>query len=178
MARPDMTNIETKRIVLKIAKPTLLALGLALLLALVHQQTSEVIAENQQQHEQQMLRDMVGDVALHEIENGYEFRNGEVPGGYIRKVTTDAGYNGRIELLVAHDMAGKVLGVRTTFHRETPGLGDKIELRVSDWITQFEGHSATGSQWALSPRGDFDGITGATITSQATLDAVREALER
>ncbi len=173
-----MTNIETKSLALKIAKPTLLAFGLALLLALVHQQTSGVIAENQRQYEQQMLRDMVGDVELHQTKNGFEFRKGDVTGGYISKVTTDAGYNGRIELLVAHDTAGKVLGVRTTFHRETPGLGDKIEHRVSDWMRQFEGHNATGSQWALSPRGDFDGITGATITSQAALDAVREALAR
>lgn len=49
------------------------------------------------------------------------------------------GYNGAIKVLVAADMSGKVTGARVLQHNETPGLGDKIDIRVTDWITHFAG---------------------------------------
>ncbi|STT73160.1 electron transport complex protein RnfG [Klebsiella pneumoniae] len=64
--------------------------------------------------------------------------------------------------------SGTVLGTRVTEHHETPGLGDKIELRLSDWITHFAGkviHGQGDSHWAVKKDGgDFDQFTGATIT--------------
>ncbi len=65
-------------------------------------------------------------------------------------------------------------------HRETPGLGDKIERRISDWILSFDGKSLTDSNqksWAVrKDGGDFAQFTGATITPRAVVESVRKAL--
>ncbi len=75
------------------------------------------------------------------------------------------------------DFSGNVLGARVTEHHETPGLGDKIELRVSDWITRFSGkkvESADDGFWAVKKDGGgFDQFTGATITPRAVVNAVK-----
>ena len=75
--------------------------------------------------------------------------------------------------------SGTVLGTRVTEHHETPGLGDKIELRLSDWITHFAGkviHGQGDSHWAVKKDGgDFDQFTGATITPRAVVNAVKRA---
>ena len=88
-------------------------------------------------------------------------------------------YSGAIQLLVAADFKGTVLGTRVTEHHETPGLGDKIELRISDWITLFAGkviHGQDDSHWAVKKDGgDFDQFTGATITPRAVVNAVKRA---
>ncbi|WP_394221014.1 RnfABCDGE type electron transport complex subunit G [Alteromonas gracilis] len=74
----------------------------------------------------------------------------------------------------------KVLGVRVIEHKETPGLGDKIELAVSNWITLFSGKSFSTDNlapWQVKKDGgEFDQFTGATITPRAVVGAVREAL--
>ena len=74
----------------------------------------------------------------------------------------------------------KVLGVRVIEHKETPGLGDKIELAVSNWITTFSGKSFSPDNlapWQVKKDGgEFDQFTGATITPRAVVRAVREAL--
>jgi len=90
------------------------------------------------------------------------------------------GYAGPIRLLVAVDGAGRVLGVRVLEHRETPGLGDVIEERRSDWIHGFDGRSLGDpppDRWAVRrDGGDFDQFTGATVTPRAVVGAVRKAL--
>ena len=89
------------------------------------------------------------------------------------------GYSGAIQLLVGADFNGTVLGTRVTEHHETPGLGDKIELRLSDWITHFAGKKISGADdahWAVKKDGgDFDQFTGATITPRAVVNAVKRA---
>lgn len=91
--------------------------------------------------------------------------------------TAPDGYSGAIHLLVGADFNGNVLGVRVTEHHETPGLGDKIETRISDWITHFTGkklESAQDPHWAVKKDGgDFDQFTGATITPRAVVNATK-----
>ena len=93
---------------------------------------------------------------------------------------TPNGYSGDIRLLVAVNPSGHVLGVRVLAHRETPGLGDGIEIERSDWIRQFEGtslDSPPSEAWAADRRGGaFDTLSSATITSQAVIEAVQSAL--
>ncbi|ATJ82575.1 electron transport complex subunit RsxG [Halomonas beimenensis] len=100
--------------------------------------------------------------------------------GVVVPLATDGGYSGRIELVMGLDTQGRITGVRVTEHRETPGLGDRIEARKSDWIRQFTGHSLAAPPaggWAVSrDGGGIDALTGATITSRAVVDAVRDAL--
>lgn len=97
----------------------------------------------------------------------------------IRATATD-GYSGNIHFLVALDLNGQVKGVRVLQHKETPGLGDKIELQKSDWILSFDGErvrSENDARWAVKrDNGMFDQFTGATITPRAMVNAVREAV--
>lgn len=94
-------------------------------------------------------------------------------------ITTIApdGYNGNITLLVAMNIDGSVSGVRTLDHKETPGLGDKVERRKSNWIDSFSDKklaSDSDSRWAVVKDGGmFDQFTGATITPRAVVNAVK-----
>lgn len=109
----------------------------------------------------------------------YIARKDNAPVAVVMEATAPDGYSGAIQLLVGADFNGTVLGSRVTQHHETPGLGDKIELRHSDWITHFEGkiiHAADDSHWAVKKDGgDFDQFTGATITPRAVVNAVKRA---
>lgn len=103
------------------------------------------------------------------------------PVAAILPVTAPNGYNGAIELLVGIRYDGTLSGVRVTGHRETPGLGDQIDLRVDDWILSFTGRALgdpPAEGWAVRrDGGEFDQFTGATITPRAVVAAVRSALE-
>ena len=91
------------------------------------------------------------------------------------------GYNGEIGLLAGINVDGSLRGVRVISHRETPGLGDPIELEKSDWILGFDQRSLRDpapSGWAVRrDGGEFDQFTGATITPRAVVEAVQAALE-
>jgi len=95
-------------------------------------------------------------------------------------LVTPHGYSGDIRILVAVEPGGTVIATRVLAHRETPGLGDKIEIERDDWIRGFTGRSldSTPSEsWAPDQEGgDFDTLTSATITSAAVIDAVHAVL--
>ncbi|MBL0906921.1 electron transport complex subunit RsxG [Pectobacterium carotovorum] len=105
-------------------------------------------------------------------------QNGEPVAAALESTAPD-GYSGAIRLLVGADFHGKVLGVRVTEHHETPGLGDKIEVRISDWITRFNGLMIQGehdTRWAVKKEGGmFDQFTGATITPRAVINSVKRS---
>ncbi|WP_262136821.1 RnfABCDGE type electron transport complex subunit G [Pseudomonas sp. Marseille-Q5117] len=90
------------------------------------------------------------------------------------------GYAGTLELLIAIDANGRVLGVKTLEQRETPGLGGHIGERPNAWLQTFLGKSRTeptDAGWALKKdQGQFDQIAGATITSRAAINAIHDAL--
>lgn len=98
---------------------------------------------------------------------------------YLIQATAPDGYSGNIVLLTGIRPDGAVLGVRTLRHSETPGLGDKIETRVSDWILSFTGKFFSledETQWAVKKDGgQFDQFTGATITPRAVVNNVRQS---
>jgi len=106
-------------------------------------------------------------------------RGGEPVAALLNAVAPD-GYAGAIHLLIAIDVQGRVLGVRVLDHRETPGLGDFIEERRSDWIHGFDGRSLDQpppGRWQVrKDGGDFDQFTGATVTPRAVVRAVSNAL--
>ncbi|ABZ76492.1 electron transport complex, RnfABCDGE type, G subunit [Shewanella halifaxensis HAW-EB4] len=90
------------------------------------------------------------------------------------------GYNGNIRIIIGISDTGEVLGVRTLAHQETPGLGDKIELKKSDWVRSFDGLfllSDKDKRWNVKKDGgDIDQFTGATITPRAYVKAVKNAV--
>jgi electron transport complex protein RnfG len=107
-------------------------------------------------------------------------RGGEVIAVILDPVVGN-GYSGPIRLLVSVLADGTLGGVRVLSHRETPGLGDRIEVARSDWILGFSGRSLgdpPAEDWEVRrDGGEFDQFTGATITPRAVVRAVRGALE-
>lgn len=99
----------------------------------------------------------------------------------ILETTSTQGYSGDIDLIVAIDTSQRVLSARVTAHKETPGLGDKIDIRVSDWIlsvNQQHYSPDTRSRWRVKKDGgEFDQFTGATITPRATINAIADAAQ-
>ena len=95
-------------------------------------------------------------------------------------VTALDGFSGPIRLLIGIDDQGIMTAARVLSHRETPGLGDFIDSAKSDWIGQFADKSLSAPDrtlWALSrDGGDFDQVTGASITSRAVVKAVQATL--
>jgi len=106
-------------------------------------------------------------------------RNGQPVAAIISSVAPD-GYGGPIRLIVGVNYDGTLSGVRVVTHRETPGLGDKIETARSDWILDFTGRSLESSSredWAIRQDGGvFDQFTGASITPRSVIKAVHNTL--
>jgi len=110
----------------------------------------------------------------------YRARKHDKPIALIINSIAPNGYNGKIYLLVAINYNGEIAGVRISKHAETPGLGDAIESRKSNWINSFTNKSSTNTsiqQWAVKKDGGvFDEFTGATITPRAVVKAVQNTL--
>lgn len=91
------------------------------------------------------------------------------------------GYAGQMKLMMGVDTQGKILGVRVLAHKETAGLGDKMEVKKGDWILRFTDLSLGNpppDKWKVKKDGgQFDQFTGATITPRGVIDAIRRGLE-
>jgi electron transport complex protein RnfG len=171
----------------------------AALVGVSHEGTAERIAENERAALQAKLEalvpaadvdnDMLEDVIRVEAPEklGAPFtrvyrarRDGEPVAAVLSPVVTQ-GYSGPIQLVVAVGADGRVGGVRVLSHRETPGLGDKIELERGDWILDFAGRSLgdpPASTWKVRrDNGVFDQFTGATVTPRAVVRGVKSTLE-
>ena len=170
-----------------------------LLVAVTWESTAERIAENERAYLLRTLADVLPegayDNAVHEdfitvIDpellgtsapvTVYRARSNSRPVAVVMTPTAPGGYSGPIRLLVGILADGTVSGVRVVAHRETPGLGDKVEVRRNDWILDFQGRSLANpvrEHWAVQRDGGvFDQFTGATITPRAVVSAVRDAL--
>ncbi|TQV84733.1 electron transport complex subunit RsxG [Exilibacterium tricleocarpae] len=108
-------------------------------------------------------------------------RDGDQPIAVIIPAVAPDGYSGAIKLIAGVNRDGTLAGVRVLAHTETPGLGDKVDLKKSDWILGFNGTSLQSpmpDQWQVKKDGgDFDQFTGATITPRAVVKQVRKVLE-
>ena len=97
------------------------------------------------------------------------------------KFTAPDGYSGAINMIMGIDRDGNILGVRVLSHKETPGLGDKIEVAKSDWILNFVGRSLDNlapAKWAVKKDGgEFDQFAGATITPRKSVQAIYRGLQ-
>ncbi len=139
-----------------------------------------------QQYDNQLLDDHFTFRAEPYFPNGqeviaYRARLQGDPQAVVLKFNAVNGYNGNITLLAGINSDGSLRGVRIISHKETPGLGDAIEIEKSDWALSFSGKSLSNPEpdkWAVKRDGGvFDQFTGATITPRAVVDAVRLALE-
>ena len=170
-----------------------------LLVALVHAFTKDTIAEQQQlvllrtlnavlpmsAYDNELINDCIlvtdnarlGNDLPHQLYRAY--KNGQ-PAAAIIETTAPNGYTGSIGLMVAIGVDGKITGVQVLNHKETPGLGDKIDERKSDWIKGFIGLKVlddNDSRWAVKKDdGMFDQFTGATITPRAVVESVKNTV--
>lgn len=129
---------------------------------------------NMQQECYNVTNESLGTATPHRM---YLARKDGQPVAAVVETTAPDGYSGAIQLLVAADFHGKVYGTRVLEQHETPGLGDKIEVRVSDWIKNFANQTINGptdTRWAVKKDGGmFDQFTGATITPRAVVRSVK-----
>jgi H+/Na+-translocating ferredoxin:NAD+ oxidoreductase subunit G len=98
----------------------------------------------------------------------------------IFSVIAPKGYSGEIKMLVGINMDGSLAGVRVVSHKETPGLGDAVEIERNNWVLGFNGKSLKDPNerdWKVKRDGGvFDQFTGATITPRAVVQAVHLCL--
>jgi len=110
---------------------------------------------------------------------GYRASKSGKPVAVLLRTQTE-GYAGAIELLIAIDANGRLLGVKTLRHNETPALGGLIGDWPNQWLATFTGKSRNSPDdagWALKKdQGQFDQLAGATVTSRATVNAIHDAL--
>lgn len=170
-------------------------LGFGLLLALTDEMTSQDIAARALEDKQNSLSQVLPD-GLHDnqpVTDTLDLNNTEGKtitvyrarrNGLVTAVAYEifgTGYAGEIRLMMGIAADGRLLGVRVLAHKETPGLGDKIEAKKSDWIERFTGLSLSQpplDRWKVKKDGgDFDQFAGATITPRGVLAAIRGGLE-
>lgn len=106
-------------------------------------------------------------------------KEGKVTGAAFE--TSSPGYSGAIKVMLGVNPDGKILGARVLAHKETPGLGDKIEVKKGDWILRFTGLSIGNpplEKWKVKKDGgQFDQFAGATITPRAVVKAITQGLQ-
>ena len=123
---------------------------------------------------QQLLGPLPEDAQIHLAR-----QQGEVKTVILPVIAPD-GYTTEIGIIVGVNRDGTIAGVRVVSHRETPGLGDKVDIRKSKWVLDFNGKSLlnpTSDNWAVKKDGGtFDQFTGATITPRAVVRAAKKAL--
>ena len=180
----------------------LFALVTSLILAITNDMTFERIAESERKAAERALLEIIplerhdNDLLMdvHPVPEQYWAMLGLKKGGNIHiardqgdpvaaiiPAITQDGYSGAISMIIGINFDGTIAGVRVVEHRETPGLGDKIDLKKSDWILGFNGKSLLNPQqsdWKVKKEGgDFDQFTGATITPRAVVNQILKSLQ-
>ena len=170
-------------------------LGFGMLLVLTNGYTKDDIAQRALEDRQNSLGQVIPD-GIHDNnlatdtlvlkdDQGKEVtaylatKEGKVTG--VAFETSGSGYSGAIKVMLGVDLEGKILGARVLAHKETPGLGDKIEVKKGDWILRFTGLSLGNpplDKWKVKKDGgQFDQFAGATITPRGVVRAIREGLQ-
>jgi electron transport complex protein RnfG len=176
------------------------ALAGAGMLSMVHAHTTRMIVDNERQdllsslnavipaqtYDNDILQDTEV-LAAHDLlgtaepSTVYRARKAGVPVAAALTAVAPNGYSGPIAMLVGIDYGGRITGVRVVKHRETPGLGDGIDARHGSWIEGFDHKSLLDPQdagWKVKrDGGEFDQLTGATISPRAVVGAVHKALQ-
>ena len=172
---------------------TLITAGAGLILALVEDVTREPIAEQRRLETVRALRAVLPefdnqpdsdtinlvsgiDKKGREIQRTfYRGRQGDKLVGIAYKVTAPDGYSGNIDIMVGIRPDGSVVGIEILSHAETPGLGDKITK--APFKEQFRDKNLENIDWRVKKDGgEFDQITGATISPRAVVKAVHTGL--
>jgi electron transport complex protein RnfG len=144
-----------------------------LILGYVHEMTEPRIEEAERREREAKVGEIFPGCQFQE-ENGifYCFRDNQLVGRAVEVETK--GYGGTIKVLVGINPDNTVRGVRVLSHSETKGIGSRAT--EPSYLSQFE--NLAPADLAFRPQGRVEAVTGATITSRAILEAVKEALTR
>ena len=180
-----------RELIIKASPMIFIALICGVALAIANNSSLPRIEQQQQEYEQAQLLDVIGSedykIVLTEppSKTRYWLKKDQQFVGYLDQIATQEGYNGEIRFWLATEKTRKnnsnlrILGVRVTEHRETPGLGDKLDIAVSDWVLGFNGKDSHGTNWDVEKYGgDFDQFSGATITPRAIVRRIEKHLEQ
>ncbi|MFA4906391.1 MAG: RnfABCDGE type electron transport complex subunit G [Candidatus Margulisiibacteriota bacterium] len=103
-------------------------------------------------------------------QNVFEGKKGVEPVGWVFSVSPQ-GYGGKIGMLVGVNLKGQVTGLKILSQKETPGLG--VNIIKPSFLSQFINKTAGDP---LEPKQDIVAITGATISSRAVSQGVRQSI--
>ncbi|GHS86834.1 electron transport complex subunit G [Bacteroidia bacterium] len=121
--------------------------------------------------EPQVIAVAGGNVTLHKAYNGAEWVGTAV------NTFSKQGFSGEIRLMIGVLPDGSIKDINVLEHHETPGLGDKMDIKKSNFSVQFRGKNpATFNLKVKKDGGDVDAITAATISSRAYCDALQRAV--
>jgi len=178
---------------------SVLAIVCAIILSISHALTRERISENIEMEKLQVITavmtpDFDNDI-YHDVKaisytddsgnelttNAYRARKSDNPVGVVFMPISATGYNGSIQLSLGILEDGSIFAVQVLSHRETEGLGGNIQQDKTDWLKIFTQQSfdiTAKEQWAVKDdSGNFDQLSGATITSRGVINAVKNSLE-
>ncbi len=103
------------------------------------------------------------------------YKNGELVGTAIKTYTKN-GFSGFISIMAGIDSEGNFSGYSVLEHKETPGLGSKMDTWFSDQEKPGQyviGKNPVSNNFTVTKDGgDIDAITASTITSRAFLEAL------
>ncbi len=142
-------------------------------------------------YDNQLLQDTVAlpptiELGLAEASTVFIARKGGHPVAAVFEAVAPDGYAGKVRLILAVRADGRVAGVRVTQHKETPGLGDYVEIKkdknkARPWITQFNDMAldkVADKDWKVKKDGGMlDYYAGATVTPRAVSKAVFKAVK-
>ena len=157
-------------------------------LGFIYELTKEPIAEAKLRKKNLAIQQVVPEYTNQPNEESYEAevdghtitlypakKDGELVGVAVSTIT-NKGFSGEIRLMVGFQPNGTINNISVLEHAETPGLGDKMEKKKSEWSNQFNNKNPEDFQLDVKKDGgEVDAITAATISSRAYCDAVERA---
>ncbi len=161
---------------------TLVCVMAALVLGAVYKNTAPLIAAQKEKETQQALKQALPDAdkfIMQRIDDEiyYEGHKKERLAGYVITVKAE-GYSGDIEIMVGLDKKGAITGVEILTQQETPGLGARcIEVKYGEKTPWFTGQFKQKKAEDLTLE-NIETITGATITTEAIIDAIKESVDK
>ncbi|MGG5461696.1 RnfABCDGE type electron transport complex subunit G [Clostridium sp. B9] len=156
-------------------------------LGLANEFTKEVIAQNSKLSSDDLKEllpnaNKIEDFTFEKSEDSsvsevFEAKSNSNTEGYVIKVSPK-GFNGAIDMVVGINNEGEIGGIKVLSQAETPGLGARIE--ETEFTDKFKNLTVNDEIKIVksSPNNntEIQGLTGATISSNAVLSGVNDAL--
>jgi len=157
---------------------TMAALLSGIIIAVVFYFTAPIAEVQRVKMKEQSMKELVPDAtSFTPIEGKKEWFKAEKDGQLLAYLilASEKGFDGHVKMFVGVTPDQKVIGFKVLSHKETPGLGDQaFKPKFADQLT---GKSHDQLELVkIHEEGKILAVTGATITSRAVTNGVRNAL--